>query len=231
MSRTKSSASKSASIREAERHQQQGGPVMSRTNWSASKYLAIDDARVAEILAGLVSTRTLLAPFLIDVTAEQRRSIARARPGSPKAVAVIGDLAAREGIRARNSPIEEMTASMTLAGALQQVLPPLQSLCASLSDTILALEGRAWSSSSLYYSVLKRMAKTDPQLFAELGVAREVFGRRSATAKKALSTRRADGVIRDSNRRIAQAEARKAANAGNSNGRSGAKSNGAETNN
>jgi len=152
----------------------------------------ITNELVTKLVADFNAHRSDVRRFVINLTARQRRALLKLRPDADKVIALITRLAHEQGIDVKSNPVDEMAGALAAARSLQPLIGTAQAFAQTLSDMMRGNQSLAWTSATLYYTILKRMARHDPELAKQMEPLQGVFGKRSAPVKQKRSVERAD---------------------------------------
>lgn len=120
-----------------------------------------------------------MKPFMVKLTADEKKRLLGFRPGGEAIVALIAGLAEKYGIQIADMPIAGMRNDLALSQMLTPVVSQLALMAAWGEDTVSAARSEAWQATTGNYSVLSRVAEANPSLAAEIKPARELFARRN----------------------------------------------------
>jgi hypothetical protein len=144
---------------------------------------AISQAEVEECLAHLDSVATVLAPYLVSLTAPQRKLQSKGRKDVEAMIPQLATLATRFGVASASVNVDQMTQQAALASALQPLIGRTRTLLVALGDTVLQAGGNACHTATTVHSFLKRLAKKNGSLQGELSVVSAAFANKSSKAK------------------------------------------------
>ncbi len=175
----------------------------------------ITNELVAKLVADFNTHRGDVQRFMVKLNARQRRSLLKLRPDADKVVALITRLAHEQGIDVKSNPVDDMANALGAARSLQPLVGIAQAFAQTLADMMRGNQSLAWTGATLYYSVLKRMSRHDPELAKQMEPLQGVFNKRSAPVKQQRSVERADRKAAKKSKEAAKAQrtaaARKAA--------------------
>jgi hypothetical protein len=172
---------------------------MSRNN----PYLNADD--VKKIGPLLKTVEGALRRFGAALSPDERRKIAKTKPGTDAILELVVGLARKHGVSAGAMSVDALSATLDGARRVRTVLVACQAIAGLVSDMLLRTEAEAWRGTTMYYSLLLRVAAEDPELRQALQPAMDFFGRRSASVKKDRSLQRADRKLADASEQVARA--------------------------
>ena len=146
----------------------------------------ITDAQLTQMLAELDGITASLGPDATPLTIQQRRHLAKMRPGAEPLVPDIMKLADRYGIVLPGAT----TASVSADLALLQQLSPLQSrlgtMTALVNDLSTEARSRVWRATGPAYAALVRLIPQYPALQLELAPMATFLAVKHKTAPTAL---------------------------------------------
>jgi hypothetical protein len=149
---------------------------------------AISDAEVQECLSHLDSVATVLAPYLVSLTAPQRKQQSKGHKDVEAVVPQLATLATRFGLASASVNVGQMVQDAALASALRPVIGRARTLIESLGDTVLQASGNASHTATTVHSFLKRLAVKNGSLQGELSVVTPAFATKRSKAKAAGAT-------------------------------------------
>jgi hypothetical protein len=124
--------------------------------------------QIEKALTAIRDARKVLAPFLISLSADQRKRLIRFRPGGETVVSKVGEAASKRDVSLPGISVENMQADLALVHALAPVAAELETFTAEVDDTVLEAEAECWWAATAFYSSLSRIQATDPKLESEL---------------------------------------------------------------
>ena len=119
-----------------------------------------------------------MKPFLIKLSKDEKRHLAQFRPGGEQIVALIANLSEKYGINLVDMPVAGMRSDLQLSQVLTPVVGQMSLMAAWGDDTRAAATSEAWQATTGNYSVLSRVAESNPSLAEELKPAKQFFARR-----------------------------------------------------
>jgi len=114
-----------------------------------------------------------------------KRHVAKPYPSIEKVIPTLASLAIQHGVVLSKHPVDEMTGSMQTAQALAPLRAAIVAYLKKVDDAILSANGDAWSTATLYYSVMLRVAANDAELEAALQPLTPFFNLSAKAKKKA----------------------------------------------
>lgn len=144
---------------------------------SKSRSKAFTPVTAKQIEGVLALLRKAHAPLIdavvLDTTA--RRRALKLRHGAHKVVPAIAVLAEKHGLEMPSMPIADMTSKMEHAQRLREVLGAVTVFQKLLADEILSSESDGWRIATSTYAILRRAAKSRPDLAIELSPVEQWF--------------------------------------------------------
>ncbi|HZU84668.1 MAG TPA: hypothetical protein VE987_17180 [Polyangiaceae bacterium] len=169
---------------------------MNRTN----PYLTEEDNKKAA--ASIDALEQLLRKFGKTLAPDERRALAKMKPGGDQMLKLVVQLARKHGLSVASVSLADLEAALAGAEQARLLLTACTAITTAVSDLVLRAEATAWSGTTLYYSLLSRLANNDPVLLAALEPASAFFGRRSAPVKKQRMVERADREAAQAGRKL-----------------------------
>lgn len=119
-----------------------------------------------------------MKPYMVKLSADEKKRLLGFRPGGETVVALVAALAEKYGVHLADMPIDGMRNDLALAQTFTPVVSQLALMASWGEDTVSAARSEAWQATTGNYSVLSRVAEANPSLAAEIKPAREFFARR-----------------------------------------------------
>jgi hypothetical protein len=132
-----------------------------------SAFEAISNKEVESILSLLEKAQQSVGQTTVLSTAG-RRSAPKLRRGAQQVIPTIATLATKHQLAPPSMSVSDMTSRIDHAERLREVLGAVTVFQKLLKDTILVSEGTAWQTATATYATLRRAAKSQPTLAAEL---------------------------------------------------------------
>ena len=133
------------------------------------------DKEIAKVVADLDAVEKQVTKYTITISADDKKHLARFRPGGERVVEIVAGLAEKHGLTLRHAPVSGMRADLALAKQVHVVRTRTERLRERLDDTELQAASECWSAATSYYSTLMRMAEKDPELARDLKEAVDFF--------------------------------------------------------
>ena len=134
---------------------------------SQKGFTPITSEQVEIILALLAKAQAPLGE-VVALSAAARKGAPKLRRGAQQVIPTIAVLAEKHGFVMPSLPINDMTSKIEHAQRLREVLGAVSVFQKLLKDEILASEGDGWQTATATYSMLRRAAKSRPELRVEL---------------------------------------------------------------
>ena len=123
---------------------------------------------INQAIAALNTARTILQPYLITLSSEERRRLTRFRPGGDMVIEKVGSLASERNISLPGASVANMHNDLELARRLSPVTSVLEDLRLMVSDTTSEAQAECWWAATALYSTLARTQGADRPLEAAL---------------------------------------------------------------
>ena len=134
-----------------------------------------------QLAAWEATLKTLFAemkPFMIKLSKDEKRRLLQFRPGGEQIVALVANLAEKYGISLADMPVAGMRSDLQLSQVLAPVVGQMSLMATWGDDTVDSASSEAWQAATGNYSVLSRVAESNPSLAEELKPAKQFFARR-----------------------------------------------------
>ena len=128
----------------------------------------ITDAHLAQMLAELDTITVSLGPDATPLTIQQRRRLAKMRPGAEPLIPDIMKLADRYGVVLPGATTASVTADLTLSDQLSSLKSRLGTLFGLVGDLSIEARSRIWRATGAAYAALVRLIPQYPALQLEL---------------------------------------------------------------
>jgi hypothetical protein len=138
----------------------------------------VDELPFDAVLAQTRALRKVLAPFDLGLTAKERNRRLKMPSKSADAIRPLLLLAKRHGLDAHAAPIAEHRRALDKLAELQNELTIVQIITSGLFMTS---ESETWKATTTIYTMLRRLARSDPDLAHALRpVVTRYFARKKA---------------------------------------------------
>ena len=101
-------------------------------------------------------------------TARDRQGHVKLRRGAQQVVPTLAVLAQKHGLEMPSMPLSEMSSKIEHAQLLREVLGAVSVFQRLIEDEILASESESWGTATATYAMLRRAAKSRPEISIEL---------------------------------------------------------------
>ena len=146
----------------------------------------ITDAQLAQMLTELDGIAVNLGPDATPLTIQQRRRLAKMRPGAEPLVPEIMKLADRYGIVFPGVTTASVNADLTLVQQLSTLQSRLGTLVGLMGDLSVEARSRVWRAMGAVYAALVRLIPQYPALQLELAPMATFLAVKHKTAPTAL---------------------------------------------
>jgi len=147
--------------------------------------------RVATALGHIQAAVAAMALTTPKVTTRQKQLAAKARKGSEKVIPTITLLASQLGVNLPLQPTSVMSAQVALANELQPLQKSLQAFLATVEGNTFEANSNSWETATALYSILKRIAKSDPETRVQLAPVEEFFAYRHPLVREEQKAKKA----------------------------------------
>jgi hypothetical protein len=124
----------------------------------------LSDAELSAIQAEVQKIKAALAPVGVKLTAEERQSAVKFRPGGEEVVTELARLAKQHNATIPGVNADDMLADLKLAQQIAPVAKELEEASRLANDTLLEAQGECWWAALAYYSLLLTMSRNEPAL-------------------------------------------------------------------
>lgn len=131
--------------------------------------------RIAQLVGLSASIHSAVEPYSVAMSPNEKKRRAKYPRGADKIVRLIASLAQANEVKLTTATTSEMIADLEFARRFEPLREAVQSLSQLIEDTYFDSQSRCWSAATNYYSVLKKMARSDPALKRALKDAIEYF--------------------------------------------------------
>lgn len=157
-------------------------------------------------------TTTSIQSLLNDITPhrqplpEDRRGVARPRPGSDFVTVQVVDRAREQGLETQSLPIARLEDLRSHAKDLRPLVEATQTLSQIFTDLLSVAESGVWSGTLLYYGMLKHNAQSDANLREKMADINDFFTRRSPAVREEQALARAERKAARATQKAARAK-------------------------
>jgi hypothetical protein len=129
-----------------------------------------------------------------SLTPTQRKKALKMKAGGEKFVPVIASLATRFGVNIGGHPVKAMNEKLQQVQSLMPLLKRAELLVTQISDATIRGNADTWSSATVLYGTLRRVASHDGDVASTLSEVKQFFAyRHPAVAGAPKRTRKAKG--------------------------------------
>lgn len=143
----------------------------------------VSGKQLATALSAVAKASQQLASVQPMNTAE-RKHVVKLKVGTSLVVPTITVLIEKYGLQTEHVSMDESSSLLTYASSLRPLVGPVEALLQTIKDEILRSEANAWTSLSVSYGMLQKVAVAVPALATELAGVQAWF-RHGHTAKAA----------------------------------------------
>ncbi|HZS35699.1 MAG TPA: hypothetical protein VFF06_02685 [Polyangia bacterium] len=136
-------------------------------------------------MASLKAISDSMAPYTLMLSPKKRMDRLKPRRGGDKISTLIARLAKERELRISRVSPEDIEAHQTRARRLVRVKFATTVLAQLVTDSVMASETNAWSSTTALYSALRALSRHDLELTRQLEPARKFFALGSRKPKPA----------------------------------------------
>jgi hypothetical protein len=130
----------------------------------------------------LASIQEMVGPAPALSVKDRKRSL-KLRKGGETVIPTVVALSEQFGLNVASHPTSEIMAKLNQAQSLIPLHKQLVTMVKHVADVIFAAHSASWEGSTVHYSMLRRLSKTDGDLETALAPVTEFFAQKKAAAK------------------------------------------------
>jgi len=142
----------------------------------------LTQADIQTCLDHVQAIATVLAPYAITLTTEQRRAQTKYRKEGDSVIPTLARLATTAGLASVALDVNTMQQQVELANVLLPLHTSVKTLSDTIGDTVLSAHGEAWSTATTLHGALVRVSKRNLGLRRDMEVVASAFTRRKKGA-------------------------------------------------
>jgi hypothetical protein len=124
-----------------------------------------------------------------DLTAVNKRRMSKPRKGATPMLLALAEVVQQHGLDSSALSADRMVARLEDAATLRPLQSRLEAILKRVEDELFNAQGEAWELGLQFYSLVKRRAKTDGELAANIQPMRLLFAYRHGLTKKDRPTK------------------------------------------
>src|SRR5262245_27525896 len=126
------------------------------------------DDDINKLLAQLTAVKQMADKFGPPLPPKGRQTMLRPKRAVDRVTPLVVQLARQHGIGVTTTPVDVIESSLATARRMEPVLKLAESVVEALASYVFRSLSACWSGTTLYYSILARMAQNNPELGAAL---------------------------------------------------------------
>src|ERR1700722_16216261 len=130
---------------------------------------------VKAVTAFLDNVENALGPAPAQLTTAEKRRAAKPRKGAAKILLSLAPVVQQHGLESAALSTDQMLSRHTDAETLQPLQARVSKLLKRIDDELFSAQGDAWELGLQFYALVKRRAKTDGELEANIEPLRSAF--------------------------------------------------------
>lgn len=134
--------------------------------------------QVEESRAPVRASRENLARFLINLSSDERKRLARMRTGGESIVRLIARLVRKYNVSLPGLDVDAMIRDLETGENLESLADELATYARSVEDTVMEANSEAWSTATAFYAALLGASRASVDLKVELQPVIDFFARR-----------------------------------------------------
>jgi hypothetical protein len=164
-----------------------------KTNGQADAKTSMTGADLVRIFesvtASLDDVEASLGSTPPDLTAVHKRRAAKPRKGATPMLLALAEVVQQHGLDSSALSADRMVSRLGDAATLRPLQSRLEAILKRVEDELFNAQGEAWELGLQFYSLVKRRAKTDGELAANIEPMRSLFAYRHGLTKKERPTK------------------------------------------